>query len=159
IGQVRLWEEVTAGYAHCLRHRGAWAEAEAAYEALYQRALRQGDAQAQSWGLANRAYLAMRRGDFEGARALIERASPVGHATDAIGEAKRLCVAVFTGLRADDEAAAGRAVAELMPLIRASPIAYNMLHAYLAASEHGIAAIERVPDPARWTRARLGVEQ
>ncbi len=159
IGQVRLWEEVTAGYAHCLRHRGAWAEAEAAYEALYQRALRQGDAQAQNWGLANQAYVVMRRGDFTRARALVERARP-GHVDpDAIGEAKRLCAAVLTELRAGDPAAAATALAELTPLIRAAPIAYNMLHAYLAASEYHLFALERRPDPAHRAAARPWLEQ
>jgi class 3 adenylate cyclase/tetratricopeptide (TPR) repeat protein len=146
-GDLRVWEEVTAGRGHCLRHRGAWAEADEVFAALLQRALRQGDAQAQGWALANRAYVAMRRGDFAGARDCIARGAAVrGREPDAIGEAKRLCAAVFTGLRDGDAAAADAAAAELVPLIRAAPIAYNMLHAHLGAAEHALAGLGPAPD-------------
>lgn len=158
-GELRLWEEVTAGLGHCLRHRGAWAEADAAYESLVQRALRQGDAQARGWGLANRAYLAMRRGDLTSARSLVERGAALrSHShdsSDAIGEAKRLCAAVFTGLRTGDQASARAAVDELGPLILGAPIAYNMLHAYLAAAEFALATLG--PDPASQAAAKIAI--
>lgn len=140
-GELRMWEEVTAGLGHCLRHRGAWADADLVFESLIQRALRQGDAQARGWGLANRAYLAMRRGDLASARALVDLGAALRpHSADAIGEAKRLCAAVFTALRSGDHPGAARAAADLDPLIQRAPIAYNMLHAYLAAAEYSLAA-------------------
>ena len=152
-GQLRTWEEVTAGLGHCLRHRGAWADADEVFESLIQRALRQGDAQARGWGLANRAYLAMRRGDLARARELVDRGAALStHSGDAIGEAKRLCAAVFTSLRSGDHVRAAAAAAELGPLILGAPIAYNMLHAYLAAAEYALATDL---DAARLAVARL----
>ena len=66
---------------------------------------------------------------------------------------------MFTGLRTDDDALAEAALAELTPLIRAAPIAYNMLHAYLAASEFHLDALTRRPDRASVAAARPYVRQ
>lgn len=158
-GQIRLWEELTAGYAHCLRHRGAWSAADEAFTALFERARRQGDTQAQGWGLANSGYIAARRGDFARARALIDRARSTDGELDAIGESKRLYAAVLIGLRSGDDAAAAAAFAALTPLIAAAPIAYNMLHAHLGASEYQLAALERGGGAEAARAARRWVER